>query len=76
MLFTPSAQKQLGINFDDAVGEKRIKPIKINLINLGEVEMDSRERLMIYDGMLNYDLLAKMILTADFRTGKIWGKLN
>jgi hypothetical protein len=76
MLFTPSAQKQLGINFDDAVGEKKIKPVKINLINLGEVEMDSRERLMIYDGMLNYDLLAKMILTADFRTGKIWGKLN
>ncbi|HVE57199.1 MAG TPA: aspartyl protease family protein [Pyrinomonadaceae bacterium] len=76
MLFTPSAQKQLGINFDDAVGEKRVKPVKINLINLGEVEMESRERVMIYDGMLNYDLLAKMILTADFRTGKIWGKLN
>ena len=76
MLFTPSAQKQLGINFDDAVGEKRIKPVKINLINLGEIEMESRERVMIYDGMLNYDLLAKMVLTADFRTGKIWGKLN
>jgi hypothetical protein len=76
MLFTPSAQKQLGINFDDAVGEKKIKPVKINLINLGEIEMDSRERVMIYDGMLNYDLLARMVLTADFRTGKIWGKLN
>jgi hypothetical protein len=76
MLFTPSAQKQLGINFDGEKGEKIIKPVKINLINLGEVEMDSRERVMIYDGMLNYDLLAKMILTADFRTGKIWGKLN
>ena len=22
------------------------------------------------------DLLARMVLTADFRTGKIWGKLN
>jgi hypothetical protein len=76
MLFTPSAQKQLGINFDGANGEKIIKPFKINLINLGEIEMDSRERVMIYDGMLNYDLLAKFILTADFRTGKIWGKLN
>lgn len=76
MLFTPSAQKQLGINFDDAVGEKRIKPVKINLINLGEVEMESRSREMIYDGMLNYDLLARMVLTADFRTGKVWGKLN
>jgi hypothetical protein len=76
MLFTPSAQKQLGINFDDAVGEKRIKPVKINLINLGEVEMESRSREMIYDGMLNYDLLAKMVLTADFSTGKVWGKLN
>src|SRR5215204_4273564 len=39
MLFTPAAEKQLGINFDDAIGEKRIKPVKINLINLGEVEM-------------------------------------
>jgi hypothetical protein len=76
MLFTTSAQKQLGINFDDAVGEKKIKPVKINLINLGEIEMESRPREMIYDGMLNYDLLAKMVLTADFRTGKIWGKLN
>jgi hypothetical protein len=76
MLFTPAAQKQLGISFDDEKGAKIIKPVKINLINLGEIEMDSRERVMIYDGMLNYDLLAKMILTADFRTGKIWGKLN
>jgi hypothetical protein len=76
MLFTPAAQRQLGINFDGANGEKIIKPVKINLINLGEVEMESRERIMIYDGMLNYDLLAKMVLTADFRTGKIWGKLN
>ena len=76
MLFTPAAEKQLGINFDDAIGEKRIKPVKINLINLGEVEMESRERVMIYDGMLNYDLLAKMILTTDFRTGRIWGRLN
>jgi hypothetical protein len=76
MLFTPSAQKQLGINFDGENGTKVIKPVKINLINLGEIEMDSRERVMIYDGMLNYDLLAKVILTADFRTGKIWGRLN
>jgi hypothetical protein len=76
MLLTPSAQKQLGINFDDAVGEKRIKPVKINLINLGEIEMESRERVMIYDGMLNYDLLAKLVLTADFRTGRVWGILK
>lgn len=75
MLFTPSAQKQLGINFDGEKGEKIIKPIKINLINLGEIEMDSREREMIYDGMLNYDLLAKLMLTADFKTGRIWGKM-
>ena len=76
MLFAPSAQNQMGINFNDAVGEKRIKPVKINLINLGEVEMDSRERAMIYDGMLNYDLLARMVLTADFKTNRIWGRLN
>ena len=76
MLFTASAQKQLGINFDSANGEKIIKPVKLNLLNLGELEMDSRDRDMIYDGMLNYDLIAKMILTADFKTGKIWGKLN
>jgi hypothetical protein len=76
MLFTPSAQKQLGINFDSSSGEKIIKPVKINLVNLGEIEMDSREREMIYDGMLNYDLIAKMILTTDFKTGRTWGKLN
>ena len=75
MLFTPSAQKQLGINFDGENSEKIIKPVKINLISLGEIEMDSREREMIYDGMLNYDLLIKLTLTADFKTNRIWGKL-
>jgi hypothetical protein len=76
LLFRPSAQEQLGINFNDASGEKKIKPVKFDMIGLGEIEADAREREMIYDGMLSYDVIERILWTIDFRTGKVWAKLN
>ena len=76
LLFRPSAQEQLGINFNGANGEKIIKPVKFEMIGLGGIEAEAREREMIYDGMLSYDIIETIIWTIDFRTGKTWAKMN
>ena len=76
LLFRPSAQEQLGINFNGANGEKLIKPVKFEMIGLGAIEAEARERDMIYDGMLSYDVIEKILWTIDFRTGKAWAKMN
>ena len=76
LLLTPSAQAQLGIDFNGANAEKIIKPVKLNIIGLGEIEADGREREMIYDGMLSYEVISRLIFTVDFRTGKMWAKLR
>ena len=74
LLFRKSAEEQLGINFDDGIGEKKIKPVKLNIIGVGEVEADARHRDMIYDGMLSYDVIEQMVWTIDLRSGKVWAK--
>lgn len=74
--FSPPAQEMLGINFDAPNKAKMMKPVKLDIAGLGEIEMPGRERAMIYDGMLNYDTISKMILTVDLRTGKTWAKYN
>jgi hypothetical protein len=75
LLFRPSAQEQLGINFKDAVGDKKIKSVKFDMIGLGAIEAEAREREMIYDGMLSYEIIERMVWTIDFRTGKTWAKI-
>lgn len=74
LLFRKSAEDQLGINFDDGIGEKKIKPVKLNIIGVGEVEADARHRDMIYDGMLSYDIIERMLWTIDLGSGKVWAK--
>jgi predicted aspartyl protease len=76
MLFTPAAQELLGIDLKSKNGEKVIKPVKLDIVGLGTIEADSRERAMIYDGMLSYDVIEKLLFTIDFRTGKMWAKMN
>jgi hypothetical protein len=76
LLFRPSAQEQLGINFNGADGEKVIKPVKFDMIGLGAIEAEAREREMIYDGMLSYDIIETILWTIDLRTGKSWAKMN
>lgn len=72
----PHAQEMLGINFDAPNRAKMAKLVKLDLIGLGTIEMPARERQMIYDGMLNYDTISKMIVTIDVRNGRIWAKMN
>lgn len=74
--FSPHAQEQLGINFLAPNKAKMTKPVKLDVAGLGIIEMPARERDMIYDGMLNYDTLSKMLFTIDLRTGRMWAKLN
>lgn len=74
MLFRKSAEEQLGITFDDGIGEKKIKPVNLSIIGIGEVEADARHRDMIYDGMLSYDVIEQMIWTIDLGSGKVWAK--
>lgn len=76
MLFTRAAQDLLGIDLKSKNGEKVIKPVKLDIVGLGTIEADSREREMIYDGMLSYDVIEKLLFTIDFRTGKMWAKMN
>ena len=74
--FAPHAQEMLGINFDAPNRAKTVKPAKLDIVGLGEIEMPARERDMIYDGMLNYDTIQKMIVTIDLKTGEMWAKIN
>ena len=76
LLFAPHAQEMLGINFDAPNRAKTTKPVKLDLVGLGTIEMPGRERGMIYDGMLNYDTISKWTVTIDLRTGKTWAKIN
>lgn len=75
LLLAPHAQEQLGIELDKSK-EKTAKNISLDLIGFGNFEAEAREREMIYDGMLNYDTIAKMLITMDLRTGKSWAKAN
>ena len=72
----PHAQEMLGINFDAPNGAKMSKPVKLDIVGLGEIEMPGRERDMIYDGMLNYDTISKMVVTLDLKNGEMWAKMN
>lgn len=74
--FAPHAQEMLGINFDAPNRAKMIKPVKLDIVGLGEIEMPGRERDMIYDGMFNYDTISKMIVTINLKTGEMWAKMN
>ncbi len=74
--FSPHAQEMLGINFDAPNRAKMSKSVKLDLIGLGEIEMPGRERVMIYDGMLNYETISKMIVTIDIKNGKMWAKMK
>jgi hypothetical protein len=76
LLFRKSAQKQLGISLYDEKGKKIQKPVKIDLIGYGSVEADALPRDMIYDGMLNYEIIEKMLWTVDLKIGKVWAKAN
>lgn len=75
LLLAPHAQQQLGIELDKSK-EKTAKNISLDLIGYGIFEAEAREREMIYDGMLNYDTIAKMLITMDLRTGKSWARAN
>ena len=74
--FAPHAQEMLGINFDAPNRAKMTKPVKLDLVGLGTIEMPGRERNMIYDGMLNYDTISKWTVTIDLRNGRMWAKIN
>jgi hypothetical protein len=74
--FAPHAQEMLGINFDAPNKAKMMKPVKLDVVGLGAIEMPGREREMIYDGMLNFDTISKWIVTIDMRSGKMWAKMN
>jgi hypothetical protein len=74
--FSPHAQEMLGINFDAPNRAKMIKPVKLDIVGFGEIDMPGRERDMIYDGMLNYDTISKMIVTINLKTGETWAKMN
>jgi hypothetical protein len=74
--FAPHAQEMLGINFDAPNRAKTTKPVNLDLINLGTIEMPGRERQMIIDAMLNYETISKMTVTIDVRTGQTWAKMN
>ncbi len=76
LLLAPHAQEMLGINFDAPNRAKMTKPVKLDIVGFGEIEMPGREREMIYDGMLNYDTISKMTVTIDLRSGKMWAKMN
>lgn len=76
LLFSPHAQEMLGINFDAPNRAKMSKPVKLDLVGLGTIEMPARERSMIYDGMLNYDTISKWVVTIDLRNGKMWAKVK
>jgi hypothetical protein len=74
--FAPRAQEMIGINFDAPNRAKTSKPVKLDLVGLGTIEMPGRERNMIYDGMLNYDTISKWTVTIDLRNGDAWAKIN
>jgi hypothetical protein len=74
--FAPHAQEMLGINFEAPNRAKTVKPVKIDIVGLGTIEAPARERLMIYDAMLNYDTISRMVVTIDLRNGKMWAKMN
>lgn len=76
LLLAPHAQEMLGINFYAPNGAKMVKPVKLDLIGLGEIEGPGREREMIYDGMLNYDTILQMLITMDLSNGQAWAKMK
>jgi hypothetical protein len=75
LLLAPHAQEQLGIVLDKS-SDKTPKPVSLDLLGFGTIEAMGREREMIYDGMLNYDTILKMLLTIDLKNGNVWAKAN
>lgn len=75
LLLAPHAQNQLGIVLDKSP-DKTPKSVSLDLLGFGTIEAMGREREMIYDGILNYDTILKMLLTIDLRSGNVWAKAN
>ena len=75
LLLAPHAQKQLGIDLDKSK-DKTAKPVNLELLGYGTIEALGREREMIYDGMMNYDTILKMLLTIDLKSGNVWAREN
>lgn len=76
LLFRKQAQQQLGISLYNEKGEKIQKNVKLDLIGYGAVEADALPRDMIYDGMLNYEIIKNILWSVDLQTGKVWAKQN
>ena len=72
----PHALKQLDINLDAPNKAKIVKPVKFDVVGLGQFEIMGREREMIYDVRVNYDTLTKLVYTMDLRNGKMWAKIS
>lgn len=64
----PHAVAQLGID----LAPDRARPTQLYLEGFGPVEVMAQEKEMIYDGLLNAELLRDLVLTFDLRTGRAW----
>ena len=72
----PHAQEMLGISLDAPNKAKMVKPVAFEISGLGQTEIMALERRMIYDARLNYDTVARFVVTIDLRDGRAWAKMN
>ncbi len=73
---SPAAMEMLGIDLIAPNKAKTVKPIDLDIVGLGSITVPLRERNMIYDGQINYDTIARMVVTIDLRNGRSWAKMN
>jgi hypothetical protein len=72
VLLSPHALRQLGATLPPDAPQK----LRLDVLGLGPVEVIAVEKDIIYDGLLNSELLSRMVLTVDLGTMKAWASVR
>ena len=71
VVLAPQARERLGATME----AENPSQVRLDFVGLGPVELTARQADGIYDGLLNADVLWKMVLTIDLRAERMWGAL-
>lgn len=72
VLMSPHALRQMGVPLAPGAPQK----LSLDVLGLGPVEVIAVEQDIIYDGLLNSELLSRMVLTVDLGTMKAWASVR
>ena len=80
-ILAPHAVEQLALNLpsgdlETGASEETTSEASVDFVGLGPVTTAIIIRDITHDGAISAEFMEKMVLTMDFPTGRIWGRLR